>query len=107
MSIGLTRLFFVLNEIGFLDTYEADNRLDYLILPLGDTMEYCINVMNDLQKNNYSAAVYFEESTLKKMMIYANKIQTKNVIIIGEDEVKNKCIKSKNMKTGEEIYINL
>lgn len=107
MSIGLTRLFFVLSEIGFLDTYKANNSLDYLILPLGDTMDYCIEVMNDLQKKNYVATVYFEESTLKKMMIYANKIQAENVIIIGEDEVKNKRLKSKNMKTGEETYINL
>lgn len=106
MSIGLTRLFFVLNEIGFIEEYKADNSLDYLILPLGDTMDYCINVMNDLQKKNKSAAVYFEESTLKKMMVYANKIQAENVIIIGEDEVKNKNIKSKNMKTGEETYMN-
>lgn len=107
MSIGITRLFFVLTEIGFIDTYKADNTLDYLILPLGNTMEYCIEVMNALQKKNYSVAVYFEESTLKKMMIYANKAQVENVIIIGEDEVKNKSVKSKNMRTGKEESIKL
>ena len=34
-------------------------------------------------------------------MNYANKIGVENVILIGEDEVKNNVISIKNMETGE------
>lgn len=43
---------------------------------------------------------------LKKKMNYANKIGVQNVIIIGEDEVKNNIISVKNMETGKNKSIN-
>ena len=106
ISIGLTRLFFVLKEIGFIDKYEMKNKLDYLIIPIGDTIEYCIEVMNYLQYNGKKVTVYFEESSLKKKMNYANKLDINNVILIGEDEVEMKEVKIKNMITGESRNID-
>jgi histidyl-tRNA synthetase len=106
ISIGLTRLFFVLKEIGFIEKYEIKNKLDYLIIPIGDTIEYCIKVMNHLQDNGKKVTVYFEESSLKKKMNYANKLDINNVIIIGEDEVEMKEVKIKNMITGESRNID-
>lgn len=106
ISIGLTRLFFVLKEIGFIEKYEIKNKLDYLIIPIGDTIEYCIKVMNHLQDNGKKIIVYFEESSLKKKMNYANKLDINNVIIIGEDEVEMKEVKIKNMITGESRNID-
>ena len=35
-------------------------------------------------------------------MKYADKIQAKNLLVIGEDELKTGLAKIKNMKTGEE-----
>ncbi|WP_046059291.1 His/Gly/Thr/Pro-type tRNA ligase C-terminal domain-containing protein, partial [Clostridium sp. IBUN22A] len=103
---SLTRLFFVLKEIGFIDKYEMKNKLDYLIIPIGDTIEYCIEVMNYLQYNGKKVTVYFEESSLKKKMNYANKLDINNVILIGEDEVEMKEVKIKNMITGESRNID-
>ena len=101
ISIGLTRLFFVLKEIGFVDNYKAPNKLDYLILPIGDTIEYCAEVMKCLQEKGKRVTLYFESDSLKKKMNYANKIGAENVILIGEDEVENNVISIKNMETGE------
>ena len=101
ISIGLTRLFFVLNEIGFIDNYSILNNLDYLILPIGDTLEYCGKVLNRLQEKGYKASIYFENDSLKKKMSYANKLGVSNVILIGEEEVASKEIKIKNMSSGE------
>ena len=101
ISIGLTRLFFVLKEIGFVDNYKAPNKLDYLILPIGDTIEYCAEVMKYLQEKGKRVTLYFESDSLKKKMNYANKIGAENVILIGEDEVENNVISIKNMETGE------
>ena len=101
ISIGLTRLFFVLNEIGFIENYSIGNKMDYLILPIGDTLEYCGQVLNKLQEKGYKASIYFEDDSLKKKMSYANKLDVSNVILIGEEEVERNEIKIKNMSRGE------
>lgn len=106
ISIGLTRLFFVLKEIGFVDNYRIEKKQDYLIIPIGDTFEYCGAVLQYLQSKNYGASIYFEDDALKKKMNYANKIGVENVILIGEEEVKNNEVKIKNMKTSDNIRIN-
>lgn len=101
ISIGLTRLFFVLKEIGFVTNYRVENKLDYLILPIGDTIECCAEVMKYLQEKGKKVTVYFENDSLKKKMNYANKIGAQNVILIGEDEVKKNVVSVKNMESGE------
>ena len=106
ISIGLTRLFFVLREIGFVDKYNMEDNQDYLIIPIGDTFEYCGAVLQYLQSKGYRASIYFEDDALKKKMNYANKIGVENVILIGEEEVENNEIRIKNMKTGDNITIN-
>ena len=45
--------------------------------------------------------------SLKAQMKYANKINAENVIVLGEDEIKNKKCKVKNMKTGEEKEVEM
>ena len=106
ISIGLTRLFFVLKEIGFIDKYKIENKLEYLIIPIGDTMEYCGKVLQYLQSKGYGVSIYFEDDSLKKKMNYANKIGVENVILIGEEEIANNKVKVRNMKSGADIIIN-
>lgn len=106
ISIGITRLFFVLKEIGFINKYNIGNKLDYLILQIGDTIEYSGEVLSYLQSKGYKVSLYFEENSLKKKMNYANKIGVNNVILIGEEEVRENKIKIKNMNLGETKIIN-
>lgn len=106
ISIGLTRLFFVLKEIGFIDRYNIENNIDYLILPIGDTIEYCGEVLKSLGEKGYKSSIYFEEESLKKKMSYANKLGVSNIILIGEDEIKKKRVKVKNMNSGDIISID-
>ena len=105
ISIGMTRLFFVLKEIGFIDNYKLENKLDYLIIPIGDTINYCVEIMKRLEKKGYGVSVYFEDETLKKKMSYADKIGAKNVIFIGEDEVERNEVKIKNMESRKDVII--
>lgn len=106
ISIGLTRLFFVLKEIGFIEKYKINNSLGYLIIPIGNTMEYSCEVMRALEKNGLSSTIYLEEDSLKKKLNYANKIEVENVILIGEEEVKSNKFKIKNMISGNETTID-
>lgn len=106
ISIGLTRLFFVLKEIGFIDNYEINNRIDYLIIPIGNTLEYCGDIFKKIQQNNKSVEIYLEDDKLKKKLNYADKLGIQKVILVGEEEVLRKQIKIKDMITGKEDVLN-
>lgn len=106
ISIGLTRLFFVLKEIGFIEEYKINKSLDYLIIPIGNTIEYSCEVMRALENNGLSSTIYFQEDSLKKKLNYTNKIEVENVILIGEGEVMSNKVKIKNMISGNETIID-
>lgn len=106
ISIGITRLFFVLKEIGFINKYETKSKLDYLIIPIGDTLEYCGVVMKNLENKKYGATIYLDDQPLKKKLKYADKLGIEKVILIGEDEAIRNEVKVKNMQSGNEIIIN-
>lgn len=57
--------------------------------------------MSYLRDKGCKATIYFEEDSLKKKMNYANKIGVNNVILIGEEEVKRKEVKVKDMNSSE------
>lgn len=107
MSIGMTRLFFVLKEIGFIDKYESGLNDKYLIIPIGDTFEYCANILKKLLEKGKNAEIYFEGGKLKKKLTYANKLNIKYVILVGEDEVNNGEFDIKDMVTGEQKKLKL
>lgn len=106
ISIGITRLFFVLKEIGFIENYKTKNRLEYLIIPVGDTMDYCIKVMKCLEEKGYGVSVYFEENSLKKKINFANKVGIENIILIGEEEITKNQVTIKNMKSGNDRKVD-
>lgn len=107
ISIGLTRLFFVLKEIGFIENYKLPSKVEYLIIPIGDTLKYCGQVYTRLSQLKKSVEIYFEDDKLKKKLNYANKMGIPNVILLGEDEEINKTINIKNMDTGNQEIIDL
>ena len=106
ISIGITRLFFVLKEIGFIDNYKVKSKTEYLIIPIGNTLEYCGDIMKKLQGKGFGAGIYFEEDSLKKKLNYANKLAVEKVILVGEDEAAGKVVKIKDMREGKEYSIN-
>lgn len=106
ISIGLTRLFFVLKEIGFIDKYPLPSSVDYLIIPIGDTFKYSYEVYNKLSSLGKKVEIYFEEDKLKKKMNYANKLYIPYVILLGEEEENNRTINIKDMYTGNQEIIN-
>ncbi|EHJ00997.1 Histidyl-tRNA synthetase [Clostridium sp. DL-VIII] len=107
ISIGLTRLFFVLKEIGFIDNYKVEKSIEYLIIPIGNTLEYCGEVYKRLLEKQKYAEIYLEDDKLKKKLNYANKLEIANVVLVGEEEVLNRQVKLKDMSSGEEKIINI
>lgn len=107
MSIGITRLFFVLSEIGFVESYKTEDEVEYLVIPIGDTFEYCAQISNNIQKLGKSAEVYLEDDKFKKKMNYANKHNIKNVIIVGDEEAEAKELTIKDMISGNQQKVKL
>lgn len=94
-------------EIGFLSKYKVEKSIEYLIIPIGDTLEFCSEVYRLLLGKEKYTEIYLEDDKLKKKLNYANKLGIPNVILIGEDEVLKREIKIKDMTSGEEKVINI
>lgn len=102
MSIGLTRLFYQLQELGLVEKMQGANT-DVLVLPMDPSLHiYAIEVLKEIKDQGLKADIYLESGKFKKKMNYADKIGAKYAIIIGEEEADNKEVSIKNMESGEQ-----
>jgi histidyl-tRNA synthetase len=106
MSIGLTRLFYILNEKKYLDT-AVTPPCDVLIIPMtaeitGGVMKYCMKLNSYFIENGVSSQVYLEEKKFKAKMNYANSLNVKSVVIIGDDELTNNSVSLKDFTSGNQ-----
>lgn len=101
ISIGLSRLFFQLTDNNIINA--DDERIsDVLIVSMTDDYEMCAKVASTLRKKDINVQLNIEDQKLGKKLKYANKLNVKYVIIIGEDEIKENKVTIKNMITGEQ-----
>lgn len=103
MSIGLTRLFYQLQELGLVSQMHG-TRTDVLVLPMDPSLHiYAIEVLKKVKDQGLKADIYLESGKFKKKINYADKIGAKYAIIIGEEEANIKEVSIKNMESGEQI----
>lgn len=101
ISIGLTRLFYQLNELELIQAQKS-SMAEVLVIPMLEDMKEPIKLASELRNIGIPTEIYLNNKKLKSKMKYADKLQIPYVIVIGEDEIKAKKIKIKNMKSGEE-----
>ena len=101
ISIGLTRLFYKLNELNLINANKK-SIADVLIIPMVEDMTVPIKIATDLRNNGINTEIFLNDKKLKAKMKYADKLQIPYVIIVGEEEIESGIIKIKDMKTGEE-----
>ncbi len=106
ISIGLTRLFYKLNELNLIKA-EKKSISDVLIIPMIEDLSVPIKIANKLRKKGINTEIYLNNKKLKAKFKYADKLQIPSVIIIGEDEIAKQVVKIKNMQTGEEKEIKI
>ncbi len=106
ISIGLTRLFYKLNELNLI---KADKKSisDILIIPMVENLEVPIKIATKLRNLGINTEIYLNNKKLKAKFKYADKLKIPFTIIIGEDEINSNTITLKNMETGEENRINM
>lgn len=106
ISIGLTRLFYKLNELQLIKT-DKYSMSDILIIPMTEDMTKSIELASDLRKEGINTEVYLNDKKLKAKFKYADKLKIPYVAVIGEDEISSNTVKVKNMETGEETPTEL
>ena len=102
ISIGLTRLFYVLNEQGLLSEETVSAPCDVLVLPMTEELGYAISAAAELRRSGIRTQLYGENKKFKAKMSYADRIGVPYVVFIGEDEIKEGVLSVKNMQTGEQ-----
>ena len=106
VSIGLSRLFFQLIDNNIISA-ENQSIADVLVISMNDEYEYCTKIASELRKNNIKSQINIENQKLAKKFKYANKLNVKFVIVLGENEIKNNLVTLKNMETGNQETISL
>ena len=104
ISIGLTRLFYVLDEQGLLNPELPSAPADALVLPMGDIAP-AISLAEELRGHGLRVQLYCEQKKFKQKMAYANKLEVPFAVLLGEDEIAEGKCSVKNMVTGEQVKL--
>ena len=102
ISIGLTRLFYVLEEQGYLNDDLITAPADALVLPMTDDLAPAIALATQLRTAGIRTQLYTEPKKFKQKMTYADRLGVPYILLLGEDEITQGKVSLKNMATGEQ-----
>ena len=102
ISIGATRLFYVLEEQGLLNPNQPTAPADVLVIPMSDDFVKAVEVATALRDNGIRTQLYTEKKKFKAKIGYADKLGIPYVVFLGEDEIANNVITLKDMTSGEQ-----
>ena len=106
ISIGLTRLFYVLGEQGLLNPDLPTAPADVLILPMTEDLSPAIAFATELRENGIRAQLHCEAKKFKQKISYADKLKIPYAVFLGEDEIKEGLVTCKDMTTGEQTKLD-
>ena len=102
MSIGLTRLFYILNESKYLND-KLKSPADVLVIPMTEDMGKAVEISAALRRAGIRTQVYLEQKKFKAKIGYADKLGIPFCIFLGEDEIAANKVSLKNMIDGDQI----
>ena len=105
ISIGLTRLFYVLDEQNLLNPELPSAPADVLVLPMTEDIAPAISLAEALRSCGIRVQLYGEQKKFKQKMSYADKLRVPFVILLGEDELSQGKCAVKNMVTGAQVLL--
>ena len=106
ISIGLTRLFYVLGEQGMLNPDVPTAPADALILPMTEDISAAVALATQLRAAGLRTQLYTEPKKFKARMNYADRLGVPFVLFLGDDEIKDGVVSVKNMKSGEQVKVS-
>jgi len=107
ISFGIDRIYDVLSELDiFPDTMQSNTKLIFLNL-IPESLKDIFGYLKLLRENGIAVEYYMDKGKIDKQLKYANKRNIPFVAFIGEEELKNKTIKLKDMESGEQEILNI
>ena len=105
ISIGLTRLFYVLDEQGLLNPDLPNAPADALVLPMTAEPGPAIALAETLRSAGLRVQLYGEQKKFKQKMAYADKLGVPFAVLLGEEEIAENMCSVKNMRTGQQVKL--
>ena len=105
ISIGLTRLFYVLDEQNLLNPEMNSCACDALVIPMTQSPAAAISIAQSLRAQGVRTQVYGEQKKFKQKMTYANKLGVPYIVLLGDDEIAAGKCSVKDMRTGEQTCV--
>ena len=104
ISIGLSRLFYILQTYNLLDDYEF-TPVDYVLIPLSES-EYLVTsqIAKKLRQQGKSVDIIYSDKKLGDKMKYAAKI-ARFAGVIGENEGRTGTVEFKDLITGDKELV--
>lgn len=107
ISIGLTRLFYVLGEQGMLNPDLPTAAADVLVIPMGEEQQgYAIATATALRKAGIRTQLYAEKKKFKARITYAAKMGIPYAMFLGETEAQDKVVALKDLNKGEQVTVS-
>lgn len=91
ISIGVTRLFYVLGEQGMLNDQLVTAPADVLVLPMTEDMGPAITAATALRDAGIRTQIYSEKKKFKAKMSYCSKLGIPFAVLLGEDEIAGRA----------------
>jgi histidyl-tRNA synthetase len=105
ISIGLTRLFYVLGEQGMLNPGLPTAPADVLILPMTAELAPAVTLATRLRAAGVRTQLYTEQKKFKAKMSYADKLGVPYVVFLGDDEIAGNVVTCKDMASGQQTTL--
>ena len=106
ISIGLTRLFYVLSEQDLLSDDFVSAPCDALVIPMTEDLGFAVSAATALRTGGVRTQLYGEKKKFKAKMSYADKLGVPFVALVGEDEISEGVLSVKDMRSGEQIKLS-
>jgi len=100
ISLGLTRLFYVLQEQGLLNDSVLTAPADVLIIPMTDDLSHAVTLAASMREAGLRVQIYGENKKLKTRIAYADKLGIPFTVFLGEDEIESGQMTVKDMSSG-------
>ncbi len=105
ISIGLTRLFYVLDEQGLLNPQLPCAPADALVLPMTADSTPAVALAQSLRSAGLRVQLYGEQKKFKQKMSYCDKLGVPFAVLLGEDEIAAGKCSVKDMRSGQQVTV--
>ncbi|WP_036729585.1 histidine--tRNA ligase [Peptoniphilus mikwangii] len=106
LSIGLSRLFYQLNEAKIIEA-KKKSLIDLIVIPMTGFVDEAIKLVSKLRDGGINTIIYTEDAKIAKKFKYANALEVPYTLVVGENEVKTEKYALKDMVTGNQEELSL